>query len=159
MTEITAASSKPVKSKRKYTRKPTPSTPIPPNPTVAALEKDVLDLVGQRLAVITQITEATAAVNGANSRLQIAQQGIKQLEYEVGYRLNLIRQITGGSQDIIQTSPRSVEDYFDRAPVSEGVSSIPAAVPQRQVHTGPRIRSESAEDVRAVEVDGVRAAI
>lgn len=164
MPETAPEPKKLVKPKRKYNRKPSPPVTIQANPTIAALEKDVLDLVGQRLAVITEITAANVAVTEANLRLQAAQQRIKQLEYEVGYRLNLIRQMKGepsvrdgmALQMIVPTS-NELPQYGPI--VSEGVGSIAPAPPApRQVHTGPRIRSESAEDVRAEAIQA-RAAI
>jgi hypothetical protein len=110
------------------------------------------------MAANADIVSATAVVNISNSDLQIAQMRLNQIVSEVQYRMGLIAQLKGGQhqpgQDILVSTyvPPFVYE------TSGSVSSIPAAPPQRQVQIGPRIRSESAESVRAEEV-GVRAAI
>jgi hypothetical protein len=149
--------------KRPYHRKPAPPLPIPPNPTVTALETEILSLVKQRTAVNQEIANAAGAVNEASLRLQLAQTRLKQLESEVSYRMNLISQMKGGSPNQIQTSipdfnsgPGIPADTYPA--LISGVGSIPASPQPREVRVGPRIRTESAEDVRAAEIS-TRAAI
>jgi hypothetical protein len=165
MTEIVPELKKSPKPKRKYNRKPAPPAPIAPNPTVEAMEKDVLSLVQQRMAANEQIVNATVAVNLSASNLQVAQMRLSQIVSEVQYRMGLIAQLKGGTTSQVQGMTMTLPPFppdVDRFDVysSNGapVGSIPAPPTQRQVQTGPRIRSESAESVRAEEV-GVRAAI
>jgi hypothetical protein len=123
-----------------------------------------LELVGQRLQANTEIANAMAAANEANSRLQVANTRLKQLEHEVNYRMQVAAQLKGGaptqilgpSAGIFQVPAAAYEFAVDQA----GVGSIPAPAP-RIVQTEPRIRgprTESAEGVRAEEVQ-IRAAI
>ena len=145
----------PKSSKRKYNRKPVPVPPPAPNPTVLALESKILELVEQRMAANQRIAQATAQVGQANSALQLAQMELQNIEREVSYRLNLIAQMKGESRTVI-SGPAGTEwlpplpqtTAFGRVP--EGVGSIPPPQP-RIVSSAPRIRSESAEDVRALE--------
>lgn len=158
MTEIATELKKSSKPKRKYTRKPSPPVPIPPNPTVEAMEKDVLSLVQQRIAANAEIVTATTAVNQANSALQLAQMRLSQIVSEVQYRMGLIAQLKGGGMSVPSPLIPDVDRFDVYSSNGAPVGSIPAPPTQRQVQTGPRIRSESAESVRAEEV-GVRAAI
>jgi hypothetical protein len=174
MAENEVKSTESPKKKRSYHRKPTPPPPPPPpSAAVSALEADVLELVKQRLVANQAIINATAAANEANSRLQAAQQHLRNLEQEVNYRMALIGQMKGGGADktfsvITNTSPNNIylgnmnepQGYESGMGVSipPGVGSIAPLNQPRIVPSGPRIRSESAEGVRNDEI-GVRAAI
>lgn len=141
------------KKKRQYVRKPASqpvvSTPAPPSAAVVALESQVLELVGQRMAANQEIANATIAANEANARVQAAQQRLRQLEVEVNYRLALAHQMKGGigpaPGDVDSSTQRFESGYGVSIPA--GVGSIPA--PMTVVEGGRRIRSESAESVRA----------
>jgi hypothetical protein len=153
------------KSKRKYTRKPVPPPapppPAPPSQAVVALEADVLQLVSQRMAATQQIAIATQEATLANAKLQAAQNMLKQIEFEVQYRLSLVQQMKGGQTTRLETVASGV-DFITAGPYPQspidgyfagntvGIGSIPPQpAPMTVVEGGRRVRSESAEAVRA----------
>jgi len=158
MTEI-ASESAPIKTaKRAYHRKPLPppppALPSPPSPAVIALENEIVKLVGDRLAANSEIAAAMQAANEANSRLQVAQTRLQQIEREVQYRIALTQQMKGVQPNAqissgVEMAPAMMYENGFGVSIPAGVGSIPAQGPQRVVQVGPRIRSESAEAFRA----------
>ena len=157
MAEIETESAAMKPKKRQYNRKPLPpappAPPAPPSPAVIALETEIVELVRARLGANAEIALAMAAANEANSRLQVAQTKLQQIEREVQYRIALTQQMKGMQPQQIHVT--EVENYpmTDSGygvSIPPGVGSIPSVSgPQRIVHTGPRVRSESAEGFRA----------
>jgi len=154
-----------VKPKRAYHRRqtaPTPpaqTTPEMPNPTILALQNDILELVKQRTVANQEIARANHAVSQATFSLQAARENLNNLEREVQYRMSLIAQMRGQTPMVPAAYPfeAPAPDYGHG--YASGVSSIPAPV---QPYTpvpgeGPRIRSESAEGFRDAEVGARRA--
>lgn len=157
------------KKKRAYHRKPVPPPPPPaPSPAVIALENEVLELVKQRTSANQGIIDAMRRANEANVALSAAREMLNLLDQEVQYRMALIGQMKGqptggalaGSRywDAPPPTPpandwasatSSPNESFDRVyGVPAGVGSIPAT-PNR-IPGAPRVRSESAEDMRAM---------
>lgn len=157
MAEIETESAAMKPKKRQYNRKPLPpappAPPAPPSPAVIALENEIVELVRARLGANSEIALAMAAANEANSRLQVAQTKLQQIEREVQYRIALTQQMKGMQPQQIHVTevanyPMTESGYGVSIP--PGVGSIPSVSgPQRIVHTGPRVRSESAEGFRA----------
>lgn len=154
MTEIASESVPNKPAKRAYHRKPVPppppAPPSPPSPAVIALENEIVKLVGDRLNANSEIAAAMQAANEANSRLQVAQTRLQQIEREVQYRIQLTQQMKGiAPQPVQEPWTQDLANGFGVS-IPAGVSSIPAMSAQpRIVHTAPRIRSESAEGFRA----------
>lgn len=180
------------KKKRTYTKRqpvieiPAPVAPVSfsppapeiPNPAVIALQEDIIALVKQRGTVLQSIAEARGVLNAAQSRLQGAEDHLRNLEHEVQYRMSVIAQMKGEPQKInIGGLAPSVQvdrvDFYHQSgsqytPIADptqvelpngygvsipaGVGSIPAAPRER----GPR--TESAAGFRDAETQA-RAAI
>ena len=161
MAEIETESAAMKPKKRQYNRKPLPpappAPPAPPSPAVIALENEIVELVRARLGANSEIALAMAAANEANSRLQVAQTKLQQIEREVQYRIALTQQMKGMQPSVTITNGGSENVYVATSyengygvSIPPGVGSIPSVSgPQRIVHTGPRVRSESAEGFRA----------
>lgn len=150
--------------------------PEVPNPAVLALQDDIITLIKQRSDVLQHISECTGAVNAAQSRLEGAQQHLRNLEHEVQYRMSVIAQMKGEPQKInigglapqvdrvdfyhqsgtsytpIQIPPPVELPNGYGVSIPAGVGSIPAAPRER----GPR--TESAIGFRDAETQA-RAAI
>jgi hypothetical protein len=159
MTESDKNATESTKSKRKYVRKPPPlpppAPPAPPSAAVTALESQVLELVSQRMAANSQIAAAMQDAALANAKLQAAQQLLKQIEFEVQYRLSLIGQMKGGNPAAMNQAnfvamPEVQDMSYMTAPMSGHFGSIPVQpAPITVIEGGRRVRSESAESVRA----------
>lgn len=156
-------------------------TPLPelPNPAIAALQEDIIQLVKQRSAARGEISNAMLSLNQANARLTAAKDYLMGLEQEVSYRMQLVSQMRGddpiiqysafaGPQPWTYTSSEpTMNIQFDNprdipnghgVSIPDGVSSIPAP---RNVTTMPGVRgvrSESAAAERNAEIS-TRAAI
>jgi len=153
---------------------PVPPAPEPPNPTILALEANILDLVNQRVMALNESAIANASMNAAKVQVDAANMRLQQLESEVQYRMTLIAQMKGSVPDSISVAaqaqyrmPEPNPHPFDHynspnghgVMIPPGVGSLPAPVQaMRPVQAGPRIRSESAEGFRD-EAIGVRAVI
>ena len=164
MTESDKNATESTKSKRKYVRKPPPlpppAPPAPPSAAVTALESQVLELVGQRMAANSQIAAAMQDAALANAKLQAAQQLLKQIEFEVQYRLSLIGQMKGRQSVQMTTTSTGYADFtfdgpdgispLDQRFLGGNIGSIPPQPsPITVIEGGRRVRSESAESVRA----------
>lgn len=68
-------------------------TPLPPSPSVLALQDQVVQRVSQRDEVRQRLTEAHTAYLLAQSRFQAAEAELKGIEQEVNYRISLIAQL------------------------------------------------------------------
>ena len=165
---------------------PAAPTPEPPNPAIASLQEDIIQLVKQRSGARGEISNAMLALNQANARLTAAKDYLMGLEQEVQYRMNLIAQMRGGNNAAYFTTItgaaanfpevdrvdfyRQVGDQYipidnpDTTPngygvtIPDGVGSIPAPRNITTMPSGPRIRSESAVAERNAEIS-TRAAI
>jgi len=145
------------KPKRKYNRKAAIPTPpiqnLPPSPATLALESQVLELVNQRMSANSQIATAMQDAALANAKLQAAQNLLKQIEHEVNYRLALVQQMKGGPVSTFVPQYEVAVPQFESGygvSIPQGVGSIPPQpAPMTVVEGGRRIRSESAESVRA----------
>lgn len=143
------------------------AAPSAPNPTILALEADILELVRHRSAALNEVAASGHALNAASARMASAKEQLQSLEKEVQYRLALIHQMKGGAPQIeyqTQIPPMqfSVGPHIDqqRQPAYEvpngqgvsippGVGSIPSGSGQSGYAQQRQPRTESAEDVRA----------
>lgn len=152
--------------------------PPPPNPTILALEADILELVRHRSAALNEVAASGHALNAASARMASAKEKLQQLEQEVQYRMALIAQMRGErGPDVYAAPPMHMyqapaapilsdyaakmmnqayrESFTSDIPngqgvyIPPGVSSIPSGSGQSGYVPQRQPRTESAEDVRA----------
>ena len=83
--------------KPKRTRRPPAPAPEPPNPTVMALQEQILHFVNQREDLQRRSAEAKAALARVQADVLFFQERLHQVEAEVDYRLNLIANLKGNA--------------------------------------------------------------
>lgn len=155
MPESESKSAESPKPKRKYTRRATVAAqnaiPEAPNPRIADLETQIIELVGRRAAVLKEISVANTALAQAQIRAASAKDEILQLDQEVQYRMSLIDQMKGRQPTVVH-GPSGVQQGMTVIP-GGFVGSVPSSTTGIVTGIdGRRVRSESAEGVRAEEV-------
>lgn len=144
--------------------------PPPPNPTVLALQAQIVPLVDQREEAMRQVAIAENQLAQVHHHLENMRKQLQNTEAAINYRLQLVSQIEGRPAElvirqehapvdlsgILSTFPENPATYPILTPTSlAGVSSIPSGRPPQlgvqPVGGDPRyadIRSESAEAER-----------
>lgn len=154
---IAEASTVPMKSVKRAKK---PNT-VKPNPTIMALEGEILELVRRRNAANAAISSAKYAAETANVQLRMANDQMISVEKEVQYRLGLIGQLRGDAPRTQATHatiyPPAGTGYVDYeasgmgVSIPAGVGSIPSMSSVATINEGGRrVRSESAEGLRSV---------
>lgn len=148
--------------------------PPPPNPTVLALQEQIVPLVNQREEAIRMVGQLEAQVAHLHSQLEFGRKKLQNVEAAIQYRLQLVAQIEGRpAETFIAGMPSpllpmgsyplevSEPDWSASRPLAlqptslSGISSIPSGRPPQlgvqAVGGDPRFpdaRSESAEAER-----------
>ena len=124
-----------------------PPAPLPPSPSVLALQEQVVQRVAQRDEVRQRLTEAHTAYLLAQSRFQAAEAELKGIEQEVQYRIGLIAQL--------ENRPAQVNvGYAAPAPVLQmpanigNITSEPAQAPQQARNQNESFAVALADDMR-----------
>ena len=132
-----------------------PVSPLPPSPSVLALQEQVVQRVSQRDEVRQRLTEAHTAYLLAQSRFQAAEAELKGIEQEVQYRIGLIAQLENRPGQINVTQNYSAPPLQFPTPGNlAGISSEPSQAPQHQSQPQGTFAVGSADDLRR-EVRGM----